>query len=475
METSPMSCEHYPVTADSFPEENIIIYLPDPEDKACLHDIATRLAIESTLEADMLSRPISHFVGCILSGRLLVAYSADRLVGAVSLIRLSANYAEISSAWIDREYRGKGIYSRLKSTMLTMAKQLGLQVVSSTKIKKDQTSKSLKSGIKFNMLPVSYSYLRGRDSQAFATCCRCGANKNAQSCAERDVTCLLSIEVNNPEEIISSSVFYKNNLSRNIHLNEVIKSEILTKTRNYTSVLTGGNMFTDHGYSKSEIAGFKNELAEKGYLFIQDLPDGFDHLYFSQEFGKLLPQYDGNLVWSIRPKPEFDNHYHSLNTKKLSPHTECYEYPGLPPKYLSLWCVTPSECGGGQTTLLDVLSFFEELSTEEKKVLTEEQINFVSSSGIQSSALGKKALHPIVSEQSEGKNPLIRFSRNCVENCSPDVEKIGDKLVAKFEKEHLSIDWKKNSFLIWDNQRLVHSRTAFEDRNRELKRVWLTN
>ncbi|MFC0140534.1 GNAT family N-acetyltransferase [Erwinia mallotivora] len=118
MEISPMSCEHYPVTADSFTEENIIICLPDPEDKACLHDIATRLAIESTLEANMLSRPISHFVGCILAGRLLVAYCADRLVGAVSLIRLSANYAEISSAWIDREYRGKGIYSRLKSTML---------------------------------------------------------------------------------------------------------------------------------------------------------------------------------------------------------------------------------------------------------------------------------------------------------------------------------------------------------------------
>ncbi|WP_367986647.1 TauD/TfdA family dioxygenase [Vibrio sp. NTOU-M3] len=226
------------------------------------------------------------------------------------------------------------------------------------------------------------------------------------------------------------------------------------------------------GFTESEIGSFRNTLIHKGYLYIDNLPEGFDHFRFAQEFGKLTPQYDGNIIWSIKADKKFDDHYHSLNTKKLSPHTECYEFPGIPPNYLALWCDVPATCGGGQTTLLDVLPFFNSLDSSEQEAAENEAIKFVSSSGIQSSALGVEAKHCLVTSR-DGEAPLIRFSRNCVENSSAIIDSIANKLVEEFESKHDAIHWKKNAFLIWDNQRVVHSRTEFSDRGRELKRVWL--
>lgn len=233
-------------------------------------------------------------------------------------------------------------------------------------------------------------------------------------------------------------------------------------------------MFTHHDFSTEQIQQFRDQLKRDGYLFLADLPEGFDHFYFVQEFGKLMPQYDGRIVWAIEPKVEFDEHYHSLNTKKLSPHTECYEYPGMPPKFLSLWCKQPAECGGGQTTLLDVRPFIDELAGAERLAAHETKVSFVSSSGIQSTSLGKKAEHTLVTDTG-GEHPVFRFSRNCVESTSPEIDAIGGKLVERFEQEHMAITWKKNSFLIWDNHRVLHSRTAFTDRNRKLERVWLVD
>lgn len=226
------------------------------------------------------------------------------------------------------------------------------------------------------------------------------------------------------------------------------------------------------GFTENEISSFKQILSRNGYLYIDSLPENFDHFRFVQEFGKLTPQYDGNIIWSIKADEKFDDHYHSLNTKKLSPHTECYEFPGIPPRYLALWCDIPATCGGGQTTLLDAQPFFDQLDSCERETVENESIKFVSSSGIQSSELGVEANHYLITPR-DNEAPLIRFSKNCVENSSEIIDSIANKFVNEFENKHDAINWKKNAFLIWDNHRVVHSRTEFTDRERELKRVWL--
>lgn len=227
-----------------------------------------------------------------------------------------------------------------------------------------------------------------------------------------------------------------------------------------------------HPITKEQIAKYRQHLKEHGYLYIENIDDDFDHLQFVQEFGKLMPQYDGEMVWSIKADPKFDDAYHSLNTKKLSPHTECYEFQSTPPKYLSLWCQEVSDCGGGQTTLYDLFPYFKQLDEERYNAATSVELEFQSSSGIQSSDLGRTAKHPLLIE-SEGEI-MVRFSRNCMD-CKGNtvIDELADDVVKEFEENHVKIDWSKNSFLIWDNHRILHSRTAYTDRKRELTRVWL--
>ena len=213
-------------------------------------------------------------------------------------------------------------------------------------------------------------------------------------------------------------------------------------------------------------------LAAQGYVFLTNLPADFDHLDLLSRFGTLVPQYDGRTVWSIKADARFDDLYHSLNTKELYPHTECYEMPGLPPRFLALWCISPAACGGGSTTLADGYAFVTSLTKAERLVLKKE-FPFVSSAGIQASALGKTATHPVYDES--GPSPIFRFSFNCMSyHHDPVMVGIAKKCVAFFNTTCRSFEWHKNDLLLWDNYRMLHSRTGFEDRSRELKRVWLS-
>lgn len=215
-------------------------------------------------------------------------------------------------------------------------------------------------------------------------------------------------------------------------------------------------------------------LLENGYAYMDEVPDGFDHVEFLKNFGSLMPQYDGELIWSIKAQERFDNLYHSLNTKALMPHSECYEYPGIPPKYLALWCLVPSADSGGQTTLADMYSFLAELTDEDRATLGEREYSFSSSAGVQDMQLGRVAQHPIL-ENRDGLPQIMRFSYNCVEHGDDAfLLSIRERVLEFFERTQVSIDMEPNSVLIWNNHRILHSRTAFTDRRRHLRRVWLS-
>src|SRR3989344_484947 len=156
----------------------------------------------------------------------------------------------------------------------------------------------------------------------------------------------------------------------------------------------------------TQVEQYKEQMTKQGYIFLQQIPSGFDHLAFLQRFGRLLPQYDGQLVWSIKADPRFDEIYHSLNTKPLFPHTECYEFPGLPNKFQALWCVTPpTDVQGGETTLADFYQFWKSLSPVEQEILQKE-FDFQSSAGIRASNLGAIARHPVY-QTTEASEPIV--------------------------------------------------------------------
>lgn len=222
------------------------------------------------------------------------------------------------------------------------------------------------------------------------------------------------------------------------------------------------------------LESYQASLAKDGFVYIRDQGPDFDYFNVLQDFGRVLRQYDGEAIWSIRSEQRFENTYHSKNTKELQPHSECYEFAGLPPKYLALWCVEPGDEGEGHTHLADIAAFmFDQLDSGQRKQLEEVPFRYFSTDGLQSEQLGIEAHHPMLSYAGGGE-PVVRFSVRCMDHSSvPGFDKTVDAMREYIERNKVSIAWKRHSLLIWNNHRMVHSREAFRNTERELRRVWL--
>ena len=226
-------------------------------------------------------------------------------------------------------------------------------------------------------------------------------------------------------------------------------------------------------YQDLSVPTLRDLLDTNGYAYVDGIPGDFDHVAFLTRIGPLMPQYDGELIWSIRAEERFADLYHSLNTKPLFPHTECYEFPGRPPKYLALWCLVPSDDGGGHTTLADMYRFVDGLSEAERTHISARNYRFFSSAGVQDMELGRVAEHPFI-EYRDGRPPIIRFSLNNVDKSDDEVlPGVLNRAVEYFDQEHIAVNYDTNSLLIWDNHRMTHSRTGYTNHGRHLRRVWL--
>lgn len=168
----------------------------------------------------------------------------------------------------------------------------------------------------------------------------------------------------------------------------------------------------------------------------------------------------------------------------MLPHTEASDYQH-PPKHMALWCQKPADCGGGLTTLADVEGFLNTLTEEQRKQLAENEHYFGATGGVHASrTVG--ATHPILSFTDDNK-PILRFSYNYIKHgdYSPDpdnlkpfdpgpfLSEIADRFLEYYEQNHMAIRMKPYSFLLWDNQCMIHSRTTYSDPNRHLERIFL--
>ncbi|GAB2798445.1 TauD/TfdA dioxygenase family protein [Streptomyces daliensis] len=220
------------------------------------------------------------------------------------------------------------------------------------------------------------------------------------------------------------------------------------------------------GYSET---AFRRLLDTHGYVYLNEIPDGFDHTDFCRRYGELMPQYDGKLHYLIRAEEEFQHLNHSLTTNPLQPHTDGYEFTGAPPRHLALWCLFPPSDGGGRTTLCDLYPFLDTLDEEDRRTLAERRYRFLS--GIEDTSVERSALHPVLDE-GDAARPTVRFSPDFVEGDAFLTDVTG-RLLDYFQRHHVEIAYETNALLFWDNLRMVHGRTGYEDRRRQLRRVWL--
>lgn len=232
--------------------------------------------------------------------------------------------------------------------------------------------------------------------------------------------------------------------------------------------------FTDYAKREEAVgAAYRSALSAFGYVHGINVPDDFDHAGFLAQFGAFYPGPSGKTIDDIMPEPGMDDVYYGSNRRALLPHTEGYEFSGLPPRYLALWCVTPPAGTGGETTLFDTRSVVEHLAGAERAALERSVFTWVSSAGLRRNGLGQEATHPIL-EQVDGVG-LLRFSLNNVllpqEPRDEGAEAFLSLTRRAFEDGHITVNYQRNDLLHWDNWRVLHSRNAFDDPQRHLKRI----
>ncbi|MEU6511999.1 TauD/TfdA family dioxygenase [Streptomyces sp. NPDC046942] len=219
---------------------------------------------------------------------------------------------------------------------------------------------------------------------------------------------------------------------------------------------------------------FHSLMERHGYVFMCNVPDTFDPVAFSKHLGDFVPQYTGVLVGDVTPEPGMEEFYHAGNTKPLYPHSEGYDFEGLPPRYLALWCETPNAGAGGETTLADARAWTETLSEADRAYLCERVFAWETTDAMRHLGLDLHPEHPVIEEHPDGT--IVRYSFNNL--VRGDEERIGPLLAdAKeyFEHHHVAIQYERRDMLVFDNWRMLHARNAFTDIGRHLRRIQIAH
>lgn len=227
--------------------------------------------------------------------------------------------------------------------------------------------------------------------------------------------------------------------------------------------------------SASELRKIEHQLGENGYSYVTGISkDEFDYVAFAASLGSLMPHHNGELIWDICLDLEVDSIYHSGNLGALLPHTEANEHPGLPPRYLMLWCIRHASGSGGETTLADGYEWIKTLSEETREALRANRYVWRSSDGITQSGYYSSAIHPILEEFDATQ--ILRYDYIDVEKTRDGfLEPILESVRKFFERQKIGVGIKPGCILVWDNWRMLHGRNAFSDPKRHLKRILLSD
>lgn len=222
------------------------------------------------------------------------------------------------------------------------------------------------------------------------------------------------------------------------------------------------------------LAAHARLLEENGYVHATCVPEGFDHEAFLSRFGAFRPGPSGAAVEDVVPETGMDDVYYGGNRMALLPHTEGYEVAGLPPRLLALWCVVPPTGRGGETTLFDTRPVLEKLPPEDRAYMEGRAVRWHASAGLQRLGIGEETEAPML--QQSGHDTVLRFSLNNVvipDDAAPAVA-LQKLLQREFDRAHVAVRYRERDLLLWDNWRVLHSRTGFSDTARHLRRVQIS-
>jgi hypothetical protein len=146
---------------------------------------------------------------------------------------------------------------------------------------------------------------------------------------------------------------------------------------------------------------------------------------------------------------------------------------------VALWCVRAARCGGGHTTLADGRRILGALDEAERRFAASHPRRVRRRQP--SRGPGGDGLHP-------GPPPILRFSFNLLRYGRYDpskswmagsaaaasaTEAFAERFAALFAANERPIRLPDDGLLIFDNHRMLHSRTGYRDTARHLVRYWL--
>jgi alpha-ketoglutarate-dependent taurine dioxygenase len=229
-------------------------------------------------------------------------------------------------------------------------------------------------------------------------------------------------------------------------------------------------------FTVEHMAATRLLLREHGYAYLRGMSDGFDHPAEAARLGEQAAQYQGGYIREVQPDPKMAAAAISAsNMKALSPHTESFEFGGWPPRYVALWCVHPAQGVGGETTLADTREFLREFSDTDIRLMHSRMYEWRSPASLKLQGIAMAARHPILEDTPDAL--LIRYS-------SREMYRIGDAAddlqaryvqggIRFFDATKIEVRIERHAMLIWDNWRIMHSRNAFSDPRRHLRRILL--
>ncbi len=222
-----------------------------------------------------------------------------------------------------------------------------------------------------------------------------------------------------------------------------------------------------------------------GYTVVDGPVDAREAVEILSCFGTLVAQPDGTLANEVKASPGFAKLRHTKSPNAIQVHSEA---PGwaVPPRYLALHCHVQAACGGGHTEIADVREFVADLDDAARSLMYEREIDWPSYRSDDPADVGVR--RPIVERAPRGE--VVRMSYNLLragayapvvdEPPSPDMLPLGargaelaDRVSEFFRLRKTSVLIPEGAILVWDNQRMLHARSAYSDLRRHLTRYWL--
>jgi hypothetical protein len=248
--------------------------------------------------------------------------------------------------------------------------------------------------------------------------------------------------------------------------------------RNWGRTLSGGLL--------TESDSPNSSLAEQGYWLIDGVETDDDAERALRSFGTLVRQYDGAIRNQVKAVSGYENYRYSKSVNTILVHSEA---PGWnpPPRYLALHCRTQATCGGGHTDLVEAWSFIASLPDSLREQMRCRIVHWPGHNTAGVAGAGVRA--PMIQSTGSGRE-IVRFSYNLLTRghydppidgeSDPDTLPLGrdgvtlaERAAEFFAERRTQILIPEGSILIWDNQRMFHARSAYQDRRRHLTRYWL--